>query len=436
MKNFFRCFGLTGIILILFSATAFSQVFQDGKLYLNKDGDEYVKLTLLNQVWMRYANYNPGSTIYDYSESSGFDMGIRRFRVQLMARLSDRVFIYSQFGMNNFNFMSERKAGFFVHDAVVEYTAIKEKLTFGAGLSAWNNYSRYSAPSIGTILGIDVPLYQQATGDMTDQFIRRLTVYAKGNLGKLDYHVSLAKPMAIQNASGWNSNVRQQADFSGKPPHLQSNVYVEYQFKENESMQTPFRAGTYLGKKEVFNIGIGFIHQKDAMWYREMPGADTLETDMMHIAFDVYYDAPVGENGGALSLYGNYTSFDFGPSYLRNSGVMNPVNGSDNTDLINGGGNSFPALGTGHVIYFQGGYKFRDNLMGETTLMPYAAVQYGDFDRLQDGMVYTDVGMNWLIDGHRSKFTLAYRNRPLFEQSGEYLERRGSVVLQYQVYLN
>jgi len=435
MTSFFkRC--LVFFILLFPTKQLHAQVFQDGKLYLNENGDEYLKLTLLNQVWARYTSYNPGSTIFGYGESEGFDIGIRRFRVQMLAKLSDRVFIYSQFGMNNFTFLSERKADFFVHDALVEYTMIPEKLSIGGGLTAWNNYSRYSSPAIGSILGVDVPLYQQATGDLTDQFIRRLTLYAKGNLGQLDYHVSIAKPMAIQNASGWDPSIRPEADFSGKPPNFQTTMYVQYQFADRESNLTPFKAGTYLGTKDVFNIGFGFIHQRDAMWYSGAVATDTLFTDMLHIAFDVFYDKPVGSAGQAVSLYGSLISYDFGPNYIRNQGVMNPVNGKNNNDLINGGGNSFPALGTGSVIFVQGGYKFRDGLMGSTTLMPYASLQLGDFERLADPMVYVDAGINWLIRGHTSKFTLAYRNRPLFEDSGEFLERRSSVVLQYQIYFH
>ncbi|MEJ2003710.1 MAG: hypothetical protein P8X57_01830 [Cyclobacteriaceae bacterium] len=433
MNRFFRPFGLF-LMISFFITRSDAQVFQDGKLYLNEEGDEYVKFTLLNQVWLRHADYNPGSAIFNYSENGGFDMGIRRFRLQFMAKLSERVFLYSQFGMNNFSFLSERKADFFVHDALGEYALIKDKLSFGAGLTAWNNYSRFSAPSIGSILGVVTPLYQQATGDVTYQFIRRLTVYAKGILGKVDYHISLAKPMAIQNASGWDDTIGPEANFSGKPPKLQTTFYTRYQFAENESMLTPFSAGTYLGNKEVFNIGFGFIHQKDAMWYSESNATDTLEADMLHIAVDIYYDKPIGEGGQALSLYGNYTRFDFGPDYIRNQGVMNPANGTTNTGLINGPGNSFPALGTGSVIYVQGGYKFRDDLMGTNTLMPYASVQYANYDRLNDSMVYTDIGLNWLIDGHHSKFTLAYRSRPLFDLEGNYTGRRGAAILQYQVY--
>jgi hypothetical protein len=50
-------------------------------------------------------------------------------------QLSDRIFVYAQFGENNFNNISDRKLGFFVHDAYGEYAVLKDKLSVGAGLS-------------------------------------------------------------------------------------------------------------------------------------------------------------------------------------------------------------------------------------------------------------------------------------------------------------
>src|SRR5690606_31405200 len=128
-----------------------------------------------------------------------------------------------------------------------------------------------------------------------------------------------------------------------------------------------YMVGTYQGKKRVFNIGAGFIYQKDAMWM--LTATDEIEkSNMVHFAGDVFYDAPIGVNGQAVSFYGNVTSYDFGQNYTRNGGPMNPTNGTNNPMMLNGGGNSFPMYGTGTVVYAQAGYKFKDNLIGKTTL--------------------------------------------------------------------
>ena len=42
----------------------------------------------------------------------------------------------------------------------------------------------------------------------------------------------------------------------------------------------PYMAGSYLGKKDVFNVGAGFVTQRDAMWYFSDSGSDTLRNNM------------------------------------------------------------------------------------------------------------------------------------------------------------
>ena len=409
--------------------------FKDRKLNLNEDGSNYVKFTFLAQAWLRSAEYNPGTTINGVETSSGTDIGIRRYRVQLYGQLTDRVFAYSQFGENNFNNIADRKEGFFVHDAYGEYAIDRTRLSVGMGLSGWSGLVRFAAPSAGSILGVDAPLYQQATNDVTDQFLRKLSVFAKGKIGRLDYRILMAQPMAIQKSTGYNPVITEAAGFSANPPKMQYNGYFQYQFKDQESNLTPYMTGTYLGAKRVFNIGAGFIYQKDAMWRLNTVG-DTISSDMMHLAGDVYYDAPIGSKGQALSLYGSIARFDFGENYLRNNGAMNPANGNNDPNILSGAGTAFPTYGTGTVAYAQAGYKLKDNLIGNTTLMPYASVQYADYERLNDPMLFFDAGINWLLAGHTSKFTLAYQNRPVYDIAGDKTGTKGALIAQYQVMFN
>ena len=425
-----------GIFCLTLSSGAHAQVLRDGKIALNEDGSHYMKLTLLTQVWGRAQAYNPGTTLYGYAKPNGSDIGIRRFRVQFFSQVTDRVFVYSQFGENNFNSLNVRKQGFFVHDALGEYAVVKGKLSLGAGLTAWSGLSRFSAPSVGSILGVDAPLFLQSTNDVTDQFLRKLSLYAKGKLGKLDYRLTVADPLAIQQSPAYSATPSAVSNFSSKPAQKQWNGYFQYQFLDQESNTTPYMTGTYLGKKKVFNIGAGFVYQPQAMWHLSSNGEDTVETDMLHLAADVYYDAPIGAKGQAISVYGNVTYFDFGPNYTRNLAVMNPANGSSKSTILNGSGDGFPAYGTGTVIYGQVGYKFPDNMIGETTLKPYAALQHAMYERLSQPMDFVDVGITWLLAGHSSKLTLACQNRPIYLTDGTLSERKSAMIAQYQVYLN
>jgi hypothetical protein len=71
---------LAGLVLLVTCVHA--QGVKDGKILLSEDGSSYFKTTLLVQSWVRYQQYNPGTTIFGYPKESGADIGIRRFRMQ------------------------------------------------------------------------------------------------------------------------------------------------------------------------------------------------------------------------------------------------------------------------------------------------------------------------------------------------------------------
>jgi hypothetical protein len=415
-----------------------AQQLKDGKLWLNETGSHYFKATLLTQVWLRNTQMNPGTTIDGFAKDNYTDIGIRRGRMQAFGKVSDRVFIYSQVGINNFNFLSDRKAGFFIHDLNADYEILHNYLAVGGGLTAWNGLSRYSAPSAGTIMGIDAPLFEQNTNDITDQFLRKLSLYAKGKWNRFDYRMVMSSPMSITKSAGYVPTLTTHSTYSPKPAKMQWHGYFQWQFLDQESNTTAYNTGTYLGTKRVLNIGAGFQYQPDALWH--LRGADTIQTAMKNLAVDVYYDAPAGKDGAAISAYGVYMSSDYGPGYLRNLAVMNPANGSSAPTILNGGGNGYPSFGTGDLLYGQIGYKFKNNFAGKTTFMPYVSMQYASYDRLEDKMIFWDAGINWLLQGHMAKLTLACQNRPVFQagMGNKAVEtgRRSSFLLQYQVRLN
>ena len=411
------------------------------RLNLNDDGSHFVKATVLNQVWVRYNQNNPGSTVYGEAEASTFDIGLRRTRIQLFGQITDRVFFYAQFGQNSFNYLSARKTGAFFHDVVGEYKVHSDILSIGAGLTGWTGVGRYSSPSVGTILGMDAPLYQQYNNDVNDQFLRKLSIYAKGKTGKLDYRLALSKPFAIQTASVAVAPLSTNSTFSTQPPKLQYQGYLMYQFLDKESNLIPYTTGSYLGQKRVFNIGGGFAYQPTAMWYKNSSN-DTIQTAMAIFSVDVFYDAPLNaDKGTAIAAYASFMSADYGPNYVRNFGVMNPTNGVNASGTFNGTGNAFPLIGTGDIFYAQVGYLLPKNLLGENNgaLQPYIEITHGNYKRLQDPVNTWNVGVNWLISGHTSKITFNYQNRPIFNtdaSTGDIVKvsRKGMYVVQYQIF--
>ncbi|MGZ3867434.1 MAG: hypothetical protein ACXVC2_13035, partial [Bacteroidia bacterium] len=163
------------------------------KFNLNEDGSHFFQATFLNQTWLRWNESNEGTTLFNKYSPTTFDIGLRRTRVQLFGQITDRVFIYFQFGQNNFNNTAgypstNRKVAAFFHDALCEYKLTKgNQLKIGSGLTVLNGLSRFAQPSVGTIMTLDVPVFAQYSVDQIDQFDRRLAVYARGQLGKLDY---------------------------------------------------------------------------------------------------------------------------------------------------------------------------------------------------------------------------------------------------------
>ncbi len=159
-------------------------------------------------------------------------------------------------------------------------------------------------------------------------------------------------------------------------------------------------------------------------------------------AIDVFYDAPVNrEKSSAVTLYGSYAHYDFGPGYIRNLGVNDPANGViAGQGSLNGAGNAFPMIGTGGIFFGQAGYLLPKSKPTGCQLQPYASLMIANYDRLANTMVSYDLGLNWFISGHGSKFSLNYQNRPIFGLADATTDlapntgSKGSLMLQYQIY--
>ncbi len=416
------------------------------RLKLNDDGSHYIKATFLNQVWFRFNDSNPGTLVMNEAKQHTFDIGLRRTRFQLFGQLTDHVFFYFQFGQNNFNYLSQnagnRKIQAFFHDALGEYKIKKgsEALILGGGLTITNGLSRFSQPSIGTILTMDVPIFAQATVDQTDEFSRKLSVYARGQLGKFDYRIVMSDPFPITTNGQPAPTLSNNAVFALDEHHKQYQGFFIWNFFDKETHTTPYMTGTYLGKKKVLNLEAGFISQKNATQTTPDGGVTKEFHDMNLFSVAAFYDAPINtEQGTAFNAYAGYYNLNYGPGYLRYNGVMNTANGLSPGFPAGSQGNAFPMFGTGQVIYSQVGYLMKKDLLGEGngTLMPYASIMSGKYERLKDQMTVCNIGLNWLMKGHTSKITFDYQLRPVYEFQTTDLVRtsnRGQALIQYQIF--
>jgi hypothetical protein len=414
------------------------------KFNLNGDGSQYIKLGMLNQVWLRYEQNNPGSVVLDRTVNDTTDIGLRRTRFVLQGQLTDRVYFYTQYGMNNFNFLSQmdgnRHIAAYFHDAFGELRLTEgHQVIAGGGLTIANGLSRFSNPSAATSMTMDLPIFAQATVDQTDLFSRKMSVYLRGQVSKFNYRVIASDPFSISTTGQPLVPISpDNANFANTHTKQYQGFFV-WNFWDTEPMTNTFMQGTYLGKKSVLNLEAGFITQKNATWTGTPDNPHFHDLNFWSVAG--YLDAPVDEiKETALSAYLGYFNLDYGPGYIRNNGAMNPASGVSPTGgSFNGPGNAFPMFGTGSVWYGQLGYLMSKDLLGSNNgqLMPYVSLMSANYERLHNQMNVFNVGINWLIKGHASKINFDYQNRPIFNVNGTgdilQTSSKGQFVLQYQI---
>ena len=423
------------------------------KYKFNETGTHYFQATFLNQVWLRNNQSLPNTMVDGLLENNTFDIGLRRTRMQLFGQLTDKVFVYFQFGMNNFNsqynYTSNRKQSAFFHDALCEYKVTESNaLKLGGGLTIANGLSRFSQPSIGTIATLDVPVFAQTTVDQTDIFSRKLSFYARGQVSKFDYRVILSDPFPITSNGAAAPDISKNATFSPLGHHLQQGGYLMYQFFDHEGHTTPYMTGTYLGTKKVFNVAVGGIFQKNATW-RKGTASDTVYDNLNLFCVESFLDVPLNkEKNTALNAYAGYFHTDYGKNYLRMNGIMNPATNSKQVGLVKDAGpmygNAIPMFGTGNVFYAQVAYLMSQNILKNgAQLLPYLSLNHSSYKRLNDkGMSTVNIGVNYLMKGHKAKLTLDWMNRPnviLTQVNGNdevnIGNRLNTITLQYQIFL-
>jgi hypothetical protein len=208
------------------------------------------------------------------------------------------------------------------------------------------------------------------------------------------------------------------------------------QFLDEESNVLPYTVGTYIGAKKVFNLGFGGYAHPKAVAYLDAAGGFNSRT-LWIASGDLFLDIPFkGDDKGAATWYGVFYHQDFGPNALRNVGIMNPGDGGSGTSL-NGQGNAYPLIGTGNTVYSELGI-LTPGKFGKTglQLQPYVNYQGSKFQALNEAMHHFGIGLNMFIHRHNSKVTLEYRNRPIFNSSGNVENRKGSsFVLQMHMFI-
>ncbi len=437
-------------------------------LKLNESGSKYVRFIMWHQMWATATQNNPGTIDVNGEDIGGKwtgDVAIRRSRFIAYAQISPRFLILTHWGINNQSFInggagagsnvtsagasnSGKRAQLYIHDAWTEFAVQPVKLHVGMGLHYWNGISRLSSNSTLNFMTMDAPIFNWQTIEATDQFARQFGVYAKGQVGKIDYRFAINKPF-VNGVSGAakGSTLAAQAKGSETAVNIWSEKtalqgYANYMVWDKESNVLPYFVGTYLGAKKVLNFGAGFYSHPESSGYRtsNVSSADSItRSAQTTFGADIFLDMPTAKGkGDCINFMLTYFRTDFGQNYLRNVGILNEHAGAtaaaagSTVNSWSGGGNLQPSIGTGNTVYAQLGYAFPKNKIGHQW-MPYATFTYKKFDRLADASTQGAVGINWFVNGHNAKITAELATRPIYKADAAGLIKTNGSASQFTI---
>ena len=373
------------------------------KVKLNDDGSKYFRII----SWIQgQANYN-FSTPDNVSNTS---FKLKRARLLMFSQITDKFMILTHFGLNNLTASNMDPLGkgeasqIFLHDAWAEYKVAKNH-TVGTGLHYFNGISRLNNQSTLNMLTLDNNRQSWSTIGLSDQFARHLGVFAKGKFGKLQYRVAIND--AITNGLDGRAELTDQSVYGGKRILGSKDAgfnyagYFEYNFLDQESNFLPYKVGTYLGSKKVFNVGSGFFYHPNGS---VIDNNGLVGQDVLLFAVDAFYEAPLLGNNDAITAYATIQSNDYGTNYL------------------------YSAYGTGSMIYSHLGYL----IGGDKTkprFQPYVSYALNSYDAIDQNKNVLGIGANLYLSGHNSKITIEYKNDSLSSTA------ENTITVQAMIYL-
>jgi hypothetical protein len=376
------------------------------KVKFNDDGSKYLRLISWAQV---QGTYNDNVS----DNTSRLNFNLRRARILMFSQINEKFMILTHFGLNSLNSSTLSPVGkgdgaqLFFHDVWVQYN-LSKNLSVGGGLHYFNGISRLNNQSTLNMLTLDNNRQSWATIGLSDQFARHIGVFAKGKLGRLQYRVAIND--AITNGLDTRSpEAGGPAVYGGKRILGSRDAgkayagYFDFQFLDQESNFLPFKVGSYLGGKKVFNVGAGFFLHPSGSVLMDLQG-NLQAQDVSIFAIDAFYDTPLGDDGSALTAYATYQSNDYGKNYL------------------------YSAYGTGSMVYGHAGYVIAGDKT-KTRYQPYISYATNSYDATNDNRNVFGIGTNIYMSGHNSKITVEYKK----EKFGS--TDNGTFTVQAMIYL-
>lgn len=407
---------ISAFLIALAGFSQGSMEYTDGmKVKLNDAGTKYFRIISWAQFWTQYSDLETVNAAGN--EDSQLDFSIRRARVLMYAQVTDKFLILTHFGLNSQNAENMSPTGLgansqlFFHDVWGQWSLTKDHAV-GGGLHYWNGISRLNNQSTLNMLTLDNNRQSWASIGLSDQFARHMGVYFKGRFNRLQYRVSINESIensldvTLDNAPGVDQAVYRGREFSGgKESGKNFAGYFDYHFLDQESNFLPYKVGSYLGGKKVFNVGAGFFYHPNGSIALDNAGAIRAE-DVSVFAVDAFYDAPVGDQGAAITAYATFQSNDYGTNYALGSTYT-----------------------TGSMFYSHIGYLLPSE-NANLKLQPYLSFNTRSIDAIDDNASRLGIGGNLYLSGHHSKISLEYSR----DQVGD-LDAINTFTLQAMIYL-
>ncbi|MBV7268011.1 hypothetical protein [Winogradskyella luteola] len=410
----------TGLMLIglffscqLFFAQGAPDYTGGMKVKLNEDGTKYFRIISWAQFWAQHNSDRPADE--NGNDQSDTNFSIRRARVLMYAQLNKDFLILTHFGLNSLNADNMSAIGtgdrsqLFFHDVWGQYRLSNDH-AIGGGLHYWNGISRANNQSTLNMMTLDNTRQAWATIGLSDQFARHMGVYLKGKFGKLQYRVSVNDALTDNLQSSATPINGGAAIYSGRRLLGSKDAgrvyagYFDYNFLDQESNFLPYKVGTYLGGKKVFNVGAGFfLHPKGSV--SADSSGELSGEDVSIFAVDAFYDAPLGDNGSAITAYALAQFNDYGEDFTL--------------------GQTYE---TGSMLHAHVGYVLPGG--NKTKFQPYLHYTNRSIDAIDDSANQFGIGGNVYFSGHHSKLTLEYQNTKYGDNDGV-----GTVTLQAMIYL-
>lgn len=383
------------------------------KVKLNEDGTKYFRIISWAQFWAQHNSNRPLDA--NGNEQSELDFSMRRARVLMYAQINKDFLILTHFGLNSLNGNNMSPVGtgdnsqLFFHDVWAQYR-LNDNHAIGGGLHYWNGISRLNNQSTLNMMTLDNQRQAWATLGLSDQFARHMGVYLKGNFKKLQYRVSINDAITNNLQVSTIPFDGGAAIYSGRRLLGSKDAgrtyagYFDYNFLDQESNFLPYKVGSYLGGKKIFNVGAGFFLHPNGSVVADSNG-ELSGKDVSIFAIDAFYDAPIGEGGAAITAYVLSQFNDYGDDFTLGT-----------------------TYETGSLLHAHLGYVFASE--SKTKFQPYVQFDSRQIDAIDDNATSFGIGANAYFSGHNSKLTLEYFNTKYGDN-----DAIGTLTLQAMIYL-